>query len=230
MIELNAWDSDFFGRKIGSARVIASAAEADAMLSEARERGFSYLVMRLTPSDLPAMQMLESRGFYTSDVGIVWQHGLRKTAPPSILARQGTNDDNTIVRQIASGLFRDGRFYRDPFFLREEADRLYSTWAENLLKGDADKVFLIRDEGFIACELSGKTGKIVLVGVSAGHQRKRGGTELVLNALAWFKESGAETVTVRTQAVNKGAIALYEANGFRLKGIDITMGRIVERD
>ena len=230
MIELVSWDSDFFGRKIGLVPFVASETEADALIAEARDREFSYLSARLTPSDIPAIQILERKGFYTTDIGIVWHRGLEKIVTPQTLARQGTNTDNSIVQKIADGLFTDARFYNDPFFSKEEADRLYRTWAGNLLQGDADKVLLIGEEGFVACKTAGNVGSIILIGVSAVHQKKGVGTELVLNALAWFKKVGMESVSVRTQAANRGAIALYEARGFRMKSMDITMGRIIERN
>jgi len=229
VIQELTWDTEFFGRKIGTIPVVASAGEADALLEKARQQEFRYLISRLSPTEIASVQILEQKGFYTTDIGIVWHRSLQDIESPRVLAREGTKDDNTIVQQISAGIFREGRFYKDPFFSREEADRLYRTWAENLLKGDADRVFLIGHEGFVACKVAGDTGSITLIGVSSEHQNRGIGKDLVRNALAWFRELGADKATVRTQAGNSNAIAFYERVGFRVRNLDITLGRIIER-
>ncbi|MBI5635055.1 MAG: GNAT family N-acetyltransferase [Nitrospirae bacterium] len=229
MIQELAWDTEFFGRKIGIIPVVVSAEEADVLIAEARKQEFRYLISRLTPTEIASVQILEQKGFYTTDIGIVWHRSLQDIESPRVLAREGTKEDNATVQQISAGIFREGRFYKDPFFTREEADRLYRTWAENLLKGDADKVFLIGNEGFVACKVNGNTGSITLIGVSAEYQNRGVGKDLVRNALAWFREKGADIATVRTQAGNRNAIAFYESVGFRVRNLDITLGRIIEK-
>lgn len=229
MIQELTWDTKFFGRKIGSIPVVTSAEHADRLLEEARKQQFRYLTARLTPAEIYAVQILEQKGFYTTDIGIVWHRSLQGFEPPGVRAREGTIDDNAIISNISAGIFSEGRFYKDPFFRKEEADRLYRTWAENLLKGDADKVFVLGNEGFVACKVSGDTGSITLIGVSSSHQNRGIGKDLVRNALTWFREMGAERATVRTQAGNRNAIAFYESVGFRVRNLDITLGRIMER-
>lgn len=227
MIQELTWDTNFFGRRIGSIPVVASAEEADQLLEEARRQKFRYLIARLTPAEIYAVQILEQKGFYTTDIGIVWHRSIKDLEAPEVPARVATADDNAVVSDISAGIFSEGRFYKDPFFSREEADRLYRTWAENLLKGDADKVFLIGNAGFVACKVSGDTGSITLIGVSSEHQHRGIGKDLVRNALAWFRGMGADKATVRTQAGNRSAIAFYESVGFRVRNLDITLGRIL---
>lgn len=227
MIQELTWDTKFFGRKIGSIPVVASAEEADALLEEARKQEFRYLIARLTPAEIYAVQILEQKGFYTTDIGIVWHRSIKDFEATEVPARVATTGDNAVVSNISAGIFKEGRFYKDPFFSREEADRLYRTWAENLLKGDADKVFLVGNEGFVACKVAGDTGSITLIGVSSEHQHRGIGKDLVRKALTWFREMGADKATVRTQAGNRNAIAFYESVGFRVRNLDITLGRIL---
>jgi ribosomal protein S18 acetylase RimI-like enzyme len=135
-------------------------------------------------------------------------------------------DRDALIR-MSRGIFTDGRFYHDPFFSSEEADRLYETWTANLLDGLADKVFISGDAGFIGCALKGGTGDIPLVGVAEGSQGRGIGTDLVKHALSWFGSQRVDEVTVRTQAGNRRAAALYQRCGFGVKETAVTMGRAV---
>jgi dTDP-4-amino-4,6-dideoxy-D-galactose acyltransferase len=228
MIEELEWDTGFFGRKIG--RLINVPGDEDLLkdeIAEAARQKFVYLTCRLGVHEIPVVQMLERQGFYLTDVGIVWERGIEGVQEPQISVREGTAADGAWVRKIAAGLFKGGRFYLDPFFTHEEADRLYQAWAENSLKGQADKVFLVDGKGFITCRISDNAGDIPLVGVSEGSRAKGVGTALVLGALKWFKAQGVETLTVRTQADNAKAIRFYQKLAFKLKSVDITMGNIV---
>jgi len=101
-------------------------------------------------------------------------------------------------------------------------------WVENSLNGFADRVLLIEDKGFVTCKKSGDTGDIPLIGVAGSYQGRGIGTSLILNALRWFKNERVTNVTVRTQAMNSRAVKFYEQQGFRVKSLDVTMGRILD--
>jgi ribosomal protein S18 acetylase RimI-like enzyme len=227
VIEELVWDTAFFGRKIGRIVPPASTAEIRQMLDLTREEKFEYLTCRLPASGIPAVQMLEREGFYLTDFGLVFGRDLEGLAQPRQAARAGTAEDAAAVGKMAEGQFRAGRFYHDPFFTAGEAESMYRAWAENLLKEDADKVFVIDGSGFVACRMSGSEGEIPLIGVSAGQREKGAGTALMLSALGWFKENNAGSVKVRTQAGNLPAIQFYERLGFRVSSADITMGKIL---
>jgi ribosomal protein S18 acetylase RimI-like enzyme len=228
VIEEIAWDTLFFGRKIGRIRPRPSVAEIQKALARAREERFSYLTCRLNAVEIAAIQALEGEGFYLTDFSLVFERGLEGLTRPLQTARPATPEDSAAIGRIAEGLFRTGRFYHDPFFTAEEARRVYRAWAENSLKEAADKVFLIDGKGFVSCKISDGRGEIPLIGVSAGHRGKGTGSDLMRSALAWFKERSAASVKVRTQAVNLPAIAFYERLGFRVSSADVTMGKILE--
>lgn len=228
MIREISWDSEFFGRKIGRLERVGSVEELESWLGEARREGFSYLTCRLDAGDIRTVQILEKGGFYLTDIGIIWGCEPGELAEPAFSVREGRPQDDHIVSRIADGLFRGGRFYRDPFFSEEEADRLYRTWAVNSLRGFADALLMIEDKGFIACRIGeGGRGDISLFGVAAGCQRQGIGAALVLGAIRWFRSKGISFITVRTQASNSRASRLYERHGFRLHEVDIVMARIL---
>ncbi|HAM49194.1 MAG TPA: hypothetical protein DCP92_00295 [Nitrospiraceae bacterium] len=233
MIHELVWDTRFFGRKIGEMRNVSSDEEVKKSLVQAIREHFRYLMCRVSAHEIRAVQILENQGFYLTDVGVTLGKrvdlvDLSEKAQSS--AKEGTIEDVGTLKTIAAGLFKCGRFYQDHFFTREEADRVYQAWAENSVKGFADKVFLIGEKGFITCRASGDTGDIPLVGVAAPYQGKGVGTALVRNALMWFHKSGVRTVTVRTQAGNDHAINFYERLGFRVKTVDLTLSTVLPRD
>ena len=227
MIEEVVWDTAFFGRKIGRVLPGTSGTEIGEALALALKENFSYLTCRLDAADIGTVQMLEREGFYLTDFGLVFGRGVEGLERPPQAARPATPEDAEAVGKIAGGLFGTGRFYRDPFFTASEAERLYRVWAENSVKGAADKVFLIDGEGFVTCTMSGGEGEVPLIGVSAGSWGKGTGSALMLGALAWFRERGAANVKVRTQAGNLPAIRFYERLGFRAVSADITMGKVL---
>lgn len=229
MIEELPWDSDLFGRKIGRLKAAPAAEELGGLLKRAASEGFRYLSCRIPAIGIEDIQLLESHGFYVSDVSILWsRHPGGKEAAASTIRAAISSDKDAVVR-ISRGIFTDGRFYHDPFFSREEADRLYEAWAANLFAGLADRVFIAGEQGFIGCALRGRAGDIPLIGVAAGSQGRGIGTALINHALAWFRTQGVNEVTVRTQAGNRQAVRLYERCGFSVKEADVTLGRALVR-
>jgi len=225
MIEELKWDTDLLGRKIGRITEVTTDATLDILLSSALTEQYRYLTCRI--NEFTKIQLLEKHGFYMTDIGIVWERNVTVFSEPEIIARVGGLDDVPIIRKIATDLFRESRFYHDPFFSDQEADMIYQAWAENSLKGFADRVFLIEDKGFITCKKSDDTGDIPLIGVALSCQGKGIGTSLVLSAMKWFKKERVNKVTVRTQANNIRAIKFYEQLGFSVKSVDMTMGNIL---
>lgn len=226
MIRELIWDTEFFNRKIGAIDKVTSDLELKELLAYATKQQFRYLVCRLMANEIASIQVLGKNNFYMTDIGVTWERDV-EVESPRIPARVGTIEDIDTVKRVAKGIFKDGRFYQDPFFTKEEADRFYQVWAKNSLKGFADKVFLIEDKGFITCKISDNVGSIPLIGVSESYQGKGMGTALVLNAMKWFKERGINRVTVRTQAGNNKSMRFYEHLGFEVKTIDVTMGKIL---
>lgn len=227
MIEELPWDSDLFGRKIGRLTAAPAAEELGGLLKRAASEGFTYLSCRIPAIRIEDIQLLESHGFYVSDISILWsRHPGGEETSASTLRTAIPSDKDAVVR-ISRGIFTDGRFYHDPFFSREEADRLYEAWAANLFEGLADRVFIAGEEGFVGCALRGRAGDIPLIGVAAGSQGRGIGKALIKHALAWFRTQGVDEVTVRTQAGNKRAAGLYERCGFRFKDTSATLARAI---
>jgi GNAT superfamily N-acetyltransferase len=133
-----------------------------------------------------------------------------------------------MLKSMVKGLFKDSRFYNDPFFTRGEAEKFYWTWIENLVCDKKVKTFLVEGGGFITCKkVSKNKGSIPLIGVIPRRQNKGIGQSLIYEALEWLKKAGVKSVNVRTQANNVDAMNFYSGLGFRIKYADMTMGMIL---
>lgn len=224
MIENIEWDSNFFGRKIGRLTIVPPGDMLKKHILHACRDGYEYLTCRLVVEKISEIQCLEKHGFYITDIGAVWERGTDSIPEQTVLARQATVKDAFVLESMSADLFRDSRFYNDPFFTHEEAGELYREWIRNSLRDRRSRTFFIEGYGFIICNKINKKGDIVLIGVTPEKQGKGIGRCLVYQALNWFKGKKVDTVTVRTQANNIQAINFYMGLGFRMKHVDITMG------
>ena len=129
-------------------------------------------------------------------------------------------------------LFRRSRFYHDPFFSTDEADRLQAAWLANSVSGQAaDAVWIIPDAGFVTCKLTRDgCGEVALIGVWEESRGRGAGRALMTAAVTWFAGRGVSTVRVKTQVKNLRAMNFYHRLGFDLYAMDMTMGCILERD
>lgn len=231
MIAELAWDSKLFKKKIGKLTKVPSEMRLKRLISQADKEDYSYLTCRVIEGMIADIQQLEACGFYTTDIGTVWERktdgiALREGNP----ARVAGKKDAPALKSMANGLFLDSRFYHDPFFTAEDAEKVYHRWIDNALKNKFQKTFLVDGSGFITCKkLSDNDGDISLVGVVSQKQGKGIGHSLMSKAFEWFCNEGVTTVTARTQATNTRAMNFYAGLGFRVKYMDTTMGLILKK-
>jgi dTDP-4-amino-4,6-dideoxy-D-galactose acyltransferase len=238
MINELTWDSKFFNRKIGELKVVSeSLPHMKHAVERAKKDGFKYVICKMQSQQTALIKLLESLGFYLSDIGVIWavetKKFLHKNVNKNLYNRKSikiaAEKDIHMLQEIVKSLFLESRFYSDPFFSKEEADRLYQTWIENSVKGNAaDIVFCIPDKGFITCKkLPLYSGEIVLIGVKKDLRGKGIGTILIENAIRWFKTQGTNVVSVRTQLKNLRAMNFYVKLGFYIKEYDIIFAKIL---
>lgn len=220
-----------FKRKIGRLINVPADRKLTKLLKQAYEEGYAYLTCRVRGERIVDMQRLEAHGFYTTDIGTVWERSPDEFSLSEVnTMRTAGKKDAPALKLIAKGLFLDSRFYHDPFFTREDAEKVYRGWIDNALRDNSQKTFLVEGGGFIICrKLIDNSGDIALIGVVSRSRRKGIGRVLVSKALQWFKKNGITTVTVRTQATNISAMNFYARIGFRVKYVDTTMGLILEK-
>ena len=231
------WDSEFFGRRMGTLSGELSSSEAVAAdLTAAMAEGYAYLVCRPPVDDAGAIRALEGAGFYLTDVGVTWaqEAGAYLSKAPSVAPgsiRAATVADVQQLSREAMTLFRNSRFYSDPFFSAADADRLHAAWLANSVSGQAADAVLINPEaGFVTCKVTKRgTGEVPLIGVWEGSRDRGAGRDLMTAAVEWFARRGATTVRVKTQVKNLRAMNFYHRLGFDLCAMDLTMGCMLER-
>lgn len=234
MIESLAWDSEFFGRRIGALTKTWTPASIKADLTAARGNGYEYLISRPPVEDAAAIRALEAAGFYLTDVGVTWFSDVPtrlrdadRTA--ASIVRHAIEADIPWLSKTASTLFPLSRFYHDPFYSKADADRLHEAWLANSVRGyAADAVLLAPESGFVTCKLAKDgAGEIVLIGVVEGARLRGAGRALMTAALEWFASKGVTTVRVKTQVKNLRAMNFYHRLGFDLHSTDMTLGCIL---
>lgn len=237
IVELK-WDSELFGRKIGRLTAVPSEEKLKGLVKQAVKEGYRYITCRVVLKRVTDIQVLQSQGFYITDIGAVLETSSPFSVPTSQFpipnsqfpVREATIKDIPMLKSMVKGLFKDSRFYNDPFFTKKEADKGYQAWIENSVKDKTIKVFVAEKSGFITCKILSKNkGDIPLVGVVPKVQGKGIASRLMSKALNWFQENGVKTVTVRTQINNITAMNFYSGLGFRIKYVDVTMRLILDR-
>lgn len=230
-----AWDSEFFGRKIGTVRGnrLDAAQMADVM-RWAEEVNIDCLYLLADPTDPATIRLAEQHTFYFQSVRMVLERSLVMLddilLPPAenITLRSGTPADLEHLRPIARSAYHLTRFFTDPCFPRERSAELYDIWlTKNLHHEMADEVVVAEMDGvpvgYTSCQLGkaagSKEGIIQLVGVDETRRGGRIGQRVLAQACVWMREQGMETVSVTTQGHNVPAVRFYERLGFMTRQV-----------
>jgi dTDP-4-amino-4,6-dideoxy-D-galactose acyltransferase len=238
MINELIWDSKLLNRKIGELKIASeSLPQIETALGEAKKDEFKYIICKLQAQQTALITLLESLGFYLSDIGVTWEvksdkflyKNMNESSAMIKIIKIATEKDIYMLKEMVKSLFLESRFYNDPFFSKEEADNIYQMWIENSVMGNvADIVFHIPNMGFVTCKKSTHSaGEIVLIGVKKDFRGKGIGTILIEEAIKWFRMQGINFVSVRTQLKNLNSMNFYVSLGFYIKGYDIVFAKIL---
>ncbi len=233
--DLLTWDSEFFGRKIGSVRgTRLNAAQMTEVMRWAEEVNVDCLYLLADPTDPETIRLAERNQFYFQSVRMVLERSLQTLddilLPPAegITLRSGTPSDLPHLRPIARSAYHLTRFFTDPCFPRERSAELYDIWlTKNLHHEMADEVVVAevdgRPVGYTSCQLAkgadSREGVIQLVGVDETMRGGRIGQRVLAQACAWLRDHGMTTVSVTTQGHNVPAVRFYERLGFMTRHV-----------
>ncbi len=226
-----AWDSAFFGLRIG--RVTRERLDAESgrvVAAWAVEQNVDCLYFEADPSDPGTVRAAENLGFRLMDVRLTLSRAVGPVEDLSGRAaiRPSVPSDAGALRSIAGTAFLDTRFAVDPGFAGR-APELYQTWVTRSLDGWADSVWVAEVEGepagFLTCHRGEPGGRIGLVGVDPRFRRHGVGTDLVRKALTWFAGIGSPTVRVTTQGLNAEAQRMYQRCGFVTESLRLVYHR-----
>ena len=240
--ELLAWDSAFFGRRIGRVRGGRLTRERLAAIERwvARE-GIECLYFLADSGDPETAPLAEDSGFRLVDLRVTLERrgasgsrsgtasGLARAETTTPLrVRPATAADLPELRRIAAASHRDSRFYHDRHFGRRRCDALYAGWIETCCTDPAGVVLVAavpdpagRPAGYVTGTIGEDgEGRIGLFAVAADARGQGVGGALIATVLDWFAGRGADPVSVVTQGRNVRAQRLYQRFGMRTRSIE----------
>jgi ribosomal protein S18 acetylase RimI-like enzyme len=226
LVERLAWDSDFFGRPIGRARVgRLDATTANRLLGEARDAGLECVYLVLVADDPGTVAVAEASGFHLVDVRVVYDRAA--TAPLPALEDAETfhleparDAELPRLEDLAVQVSRVSRYAFDSRFPASETERLYRAWIANALHGFADVVLVARERpdgealGFLCGKMHGELCDLQLAGVDERYRLRKVGRALFSGGVGWARANGASRVQIVTQARNVAAQRLFQQLGF----------------
>lgn len=226
LVELLPWDTEFFGRRIGRARVgRLDATTAAQMIGEATESGLECLYFTAAADDFATVVAAEERGFHLVDVRVVLERAAEAPALPAnedadLTIEPARVADLPRLEEIAAEIARMSRYAADPRFTRAETERLYRVWIANAARGYADAILVARERsggqplGFLGTRMHDTLCDLQLVGVARERRQRRIGSTLVNAGISWARAHAATRLQVVTQGRNVAAQRLYQQAGF----------------
>jgi dTDP-4-amino-4,6-dideoxy-D-galactose acyltransferase len=198
----------------------------DALAAANRQAAFYYA--KVPSQAVDQVRTLCAAGFFVVDVNVTFERipddGPEPQRRPGILVRDMRSTDHTGLLDIAEHCFSYSRFHLDPFFRREQANRIKREWIRNYLLGRRGERLLVAEwhdvpVGFLAVlatEVKGCSCRIIdLIGVSDSHQGRGVGRELV-DCFRQVYAGRCDLLRVGTQVANIPSARLYERCGFRV--------------
>lgn len=243
----DAFDSDLLGLEIGRIREVHAAsthqyrALFDRLLAAAAADGYDQVLRRTSAGNVQEIWALEGAGFELMDVGVTFGQRVmtgRRVEIPAADLRIDLSTDGA-VDTLAEEMVRQpwgSRYEADPTYAVERVRELRRQWLINSHRGRAQAFFIGsldgRPAGYVTClvDEDRRLGDIELIGTLPRYRRNGVARRLIDHAVAWFS-SRVNVVSVRTQATNRTAAALYERAGFTLQHSDLTFraGQLAHR-
>ncbi|AHF75405.1 TDP-fucosamine acetyltransferase [Sodalis praecaptivus] len=226
-IDLLAWESEFFGRRLG--RVVFD--DAAPRLTPSALTGFALVQAKVAAQATAQMDALSAIGFrpvegemdccYTLPACAGGAPVAGAAALPAAEMRLAGEADISALRALAAQTLVQSRF-RAPWFSDEERQRFYAQWVANAVRGSFDHLCLVAQgpdgiSGLVTLrDIGGQAARIGLLAVSPAARGRGTGKLLCRAALGWCRSRGFRQLWVATQTANLPALRLYLASGARV--------------
>lgn len=223
-IDLLAWESGFFGRRLGR----VSFDDAASLLTPAALAGFALVQAKVAVQATAQMDALSAIGFRPVEGEMDCCYTLSACAGSAAGAaalpaemRLAGEADIPALRALAAQTLVQSRF-RAPWFSDEERRRFYAQWVENAVHGRFDHLCLVAEgpdgiEGLVTLrDIGGQAARIGLLAVPPAARGHGTGKLLCRAALGWCRSRGFQQLWVATQTANLPARRFYLASGARI--------------
>jgi dTDP-4-amino-4,6-dideoxy-D-galactose acyltransferase len=228
LLKFLAWDTDFFGVRIGRANVTSlDEASVTNISGQAESLDIACIYLLLDADDMASMRIAEAHGYRLVDIRVTLDRKLAPEAmiapepPAGIVLRSAEEKDLDVLQGVAESVYVQSRFYNDPHFSNERSAEMYGLWLSKSITTDfADGVRVADIEGkavgYVTYHLDKQdnSAKIGLVGVAEEARGKQIGTLLLQDTLWQMAQANITAVQVVTQGSNIGAQRLYQRAGF----------------
>jgi GNAT superfamily N-acetyltransferase len=231
IVEELEWESRVLGRRMGA---IAADANVERALDEAAERGFEFLLCKVSTAEIGVAQALERHGFSLVETIVHYEYDCRREVPHIEMPfgiRLATESDRDAAVALARTAFKEhyGRFHSDPRFTRDEATRVYEEWIRSSFDGWADAIFVAEDEGrligLVSCRRTEERRVRVSIALVDPTHRNRGLARGFGAALMQWYRGSADTIDGPTHIRNLGVQRAYFALGWSLRESTYTFHR-----
>ena len=220
-----AWDSEFFGQKIGLIRCCAHVEQSQiAMtLDKFLQEEFDLIYIMLEGETLLDKALCKQFGGQLVDTKYIFGRNIESESPltkdSDVLDYIG---DGTELHELAYAAGWCSRYKIDKHFPQEVFERFYRTWITNSLNGNmADGVYVINGQngtpkGFATLKISNNEASIGLIAVDAESRGEGIGKKLINHMVGVAQKRGCRHLSVATQKHNAGAVAFYKSCNMEL--------------
>lgn len=242
MVLFRPWDTEFFGVRIGEARLASVTRESLRNIAEAaRGKKIRCLYLFCDCSDRASAGVLREAGFDLVEIRQIYEHALvgspaeprepkrsQANAKKSPALRPVREEDLPELRRISRDFVPASRFHRDGHFPPDLCGKYYELFVDKEFREQPRNFWVVSSEaktvGFVTTQKETvpeqsscmPRGRIVLIAVDASMRGQGLGMSLVQKALEWAGQEGLSSIGVRTQKENTASCALYGKAGFRL--------------
>ena len=223
-VEHLAWDSEFFGIKIGQLCGRGNKEMLHELVANSIAADFKCLYSLVDCDDSRMVYSLPRCGFSLVDVRIELA---RDVADPIRQAEAyqlylGTEADVEQLTSAARGTFSKSRFYSDPHFPKDRCDQLYDEWIRRDCTTE-DRFTVVAKcngqlAGFWSASITGSVGQTGLGFVSPDFRGKGVPAAMSSYMSDQLERCGVGLLKAATQGSNVAAVRMHLNCGFKFTG------------
>lgn len=217
------WDSNFFCKKV--AKIDINVWDEDYLnshLATYKALDFDLVYIFLSGEIFLPKSIQSLYNCHLVDCKMIYNTFIEKTEynlSPSIVDYKG---DASVLYDLALQAGVDSRYKSDPYFERDDFERLYKAWIDNSVqRAIADKIFVFQEQksihGFVTVKIRDNESSIGLIATDVRCRGAGIGSMLLSVVKKYAGDSNASCLNVATQKENTGACSFYEKNGFYLE-------------